>query len=260
MEDEAPARSRAEQALAAARAAEAIWVEADSLVTLGQLSEWAGRTEEAVGLFTRALQQARSATVLGVELRAAFQLARVQLETGDLVAASRTAHEGQRRAEDAGVGLAPYGYDLQYVHYLAHYQAGEWVHAQELADGFVTRVTSAAEARLAAMALFLDVARDLPAGAAPPTCAAPFFAPDHFTEYIGRGLLAEHALWHGDGETAVAQAEATIGASEAWGPGYRPGVIRPAAVGLCAVADQAWQARAAGDAERASAAAEKASR
>src|SRR5258708_37564205 len=178
MEDEAPARSRAEQALAAARAASAPWVEADSLVTLGQLSEWAGRTEEAVGLFTRALQQARSATVLGVELRAAFQLARVQLESGGLVAASRTADEGVRRAEDAGVGLAPDGSDLQYVHWLAHYQAGEWVHAQELAAAFFTRVTSAAEARLAAMALFLDVARDLPAGAAPPTCAAPFFAPD----------------------------------------------------------------------------------
>jgi len=260
MEDEAPARSRAEQALAAARAASAPWVEADSLVTLGQLSEWAGRIEEAVGLFTRALQQARSAGVLGVELRAAFQLARMQLESGDLVAASRTAHEGVRRAEDAGVGLAPYGYDLQYVHYLAHYQAGEWEHAQVLADGFATRVTSAAEARLSAMALFLEVARDRPAVADRRTWLEPFFVTDHFTEYIGRGLLAEHALWHGDGETAVAQAEATIGASEAWDPGYRPGVIRPAAVGLCAVADQAWQARAAGDAERASAAAEKASR
>jgi DNA-binding CsgD family transcriptional regulator/tetratricopeptide (TPR) repeat protein len=261
MEDVAPARSRAEQALAAARAADAIWVEADSLVTLGQLSEWAGRFEEAVGLFTRALQQARSATVLGVELRAAFQLARAQLESGDLVAASRTAHEGVQRAEDAGVGLAPYGYDLQYVHYLAHYQAGEWVHAQVLADGFATRVTSAAEARLSAMALFLDVARDQPAVAERRTWLQPFFITDHFTEYIGRGLLAEHALWHGDLETAVAEAEATIGASEKWEAGHRlPNAIRPAAVGLCALADQGWQARAAGDAKRASAAAEKASR
>jgi DNA-binding CsgD family transcriptional regulator len=259
MEDEAPARSRAEQALAAARAADAIWVEADSLVTLGQLSEWEGRIEEAVGLFTRALQQARSGTVLGVELRAAFQLARAQLESGDLVAASRTAHEGVRRAEDAGVGLAPYGYDLQYVHYLAHYQAGEWGHAQELTDGFVTRVTSAAEARLSAMALFLDVARDRPTVADRRTWLEPFFVTDRFTEYIGRGLLAEHALWRGRTEEAVAEAEATIGASEAWEAGYGPTVIRPAAVGLCALAEQAWHARAAGDAERALAAVDKAS-
>jgi DNA-binding CsgD family transcriptional regulator len=252
MDDEAPARSRAEQALAAARTADSIWVEADSLVTLGQLSEWAGRTEEAVGLFTRALQQARSGSALGVELRAAFQLARVQLESGDLVAASRTAHEGVRRAEDAGVGLAPYGYDLQYVHYLAHYQAGEWGHAQDLADGFVTRVTSAAEARLSAMALFLDVARDGTAVADRRTWLEPFFLTDRFAEYIGRGLLAEHALWHGRGDAALAQAEATIGASEEWNGGYEPTVIRPAAVGLSALADRAWLARAAGDAARAS--------
>jgi DNA-binding CsgD family transcriptional regulator/tetratricopeptide (TPR) repeat protein len=260
MEDEAPARSRAEQALAAARAADAIGVEADSLVTLGQLSEWAGRTEEAVGLFTRALQQARSGTVLGVELRAAFQLARVQLESGDLVAASRTAHEGVRRAEDAGVGLAPYGYDLQYLHYLAHYQAGEWVHAQDLADGFVTRVSSAAESRLSAMALFLDVAQDRPAVADRRTWLEPFFITDRFTEYIGRGLLAEHALWHGRGDAALAEAEATIAASEAWDAGYRPTVIRPAAVGLAALADRAWLARAAGDTPRAVAAVEAADR
>jgi DNA-binding CsgD family transcriptional regulator/tetratricopeptide (TPR) repeat protein len=259
-EDEAPARARAEQALAAARAAGAIWVEADSLVTLGQLSEWDGRFDESVGLFTRALQQARSADMLGVELRATFALARAQLESGDLVAASRTAHEGVRRAEDAGVGLAPYGYDLQYVHYLAHYQAGEWPHAQELTDGFSTRVTTAAEARLSAMALFLDVARgDQPAVSERRTWLEPFFLTDHFTEYIGRGLLAEHALWHGQIEAAVAQAEATIGASEKWEAGRRlPNVIRPAAVGLCALADQAWQARAAGDTERASAAVQKA--
>jgi DNA-binding CsgD family transcriptional regulator len=254
MEDEAPARARAEQALAAARAADAPWVEADSLVTLGQLSEHDGRVDEALGLFTRALQQARNAEVLGVELRAAFQLARLLLESGDLVAASRTAHEGVKRAEDAGVGLAPYGYDLQYVHYLAHYQAGEWVHAQELADGFVTRVTSDAEARLSAMALFLDVARDQPAVAERRTWLEPFFLRDRFTEYIARGLLAEHALWHGRGDEAVAEAEATVGASEEWNGGYDPTVIRPAAVGLCALAGQAWQARAAGDARRAAAA------
>jgi DNA-binding CsgD family transcriptional regulator/tetratricopeptide (TPR) repeat protein len=258
-EDESPARARAEQALAAARTVDAIWVEADSLVTLGQLSEWDGRLDEAVGLFTRALQQARTADMLGVELRAAFQVARAQLESGDLVAASRTAHEGVRRAEDAGVGLAPYGYDLQYVHYLAHYQAGEWPHAQQLTDGFVTRVTSAAEARLSAMALFLDVARDLPTVAERRTWLEPFFVTDHFTEYIGRGLLAEHALWHGQIEAAVAEAEATIGASEKWEAGRRlPNVIRPAAVGLCALADQAWQARAAGDTGRALAAVQQA--
>ena len=254
MKDDAPARAQAQRALAAARTAAAPWVEADALVTLGLLSERAGRIEEAIDLFTRAHQQARTAGVLGVELRSAFQLARVQLEWGDLAAASRTAHQGVRRAEDAGLDLAPYGYDLQYLHYLAHYQAGEWDHGQVLADGFATRVTSEPEARLSAMALFIEVARDAPAVADRRTWLQPFFVKDRFTEYIGRGLLAEHALWQGDLETTVSEVEATIRAIETWDEGYSPGAIRPATVGLCALADQAWQARAAGDAPRAQAA------
>jgi DNA-binding CsgD family transcriptional regulator len=258
MKDDAPARTQAQRAIAAARTANAPWVEADALVTLGQLSERAGRIEEAIDLFTRAHQEARTAGVLGVELRAAFQLARVQLEWGDLAAASQTAHSGVRRAEDAGLGLAPYGYDLQYLHYLAHYQAGEWDHAQVLTDGFATRVTSEPEARLSAMALFLDVARDVPAVADRRTWLQPFFAKDRFTEYIGRGLLAEHALWQGDLDAAVSEVEATIRAVEDWDDGISPTVIRPAAVGLCALADRAWQARAAGDAARAEAAVEAA--
>jgi DNA-binding CsgD family transcriptional regulator len=251
MKDDAPARFQAERALDAARAAAAPWVEADALVTLGQLSEGAGRIEEAIDLFTRAHQQARSAAVLGVELRAAFQLARVQLEWGDLHAASTTAHQGVLRAEEAGLGLAPYGYDLQYLHYLAHYAAGEWEHAQELADGFAARVTSAPEARLSAMALFMDVARDRPAVADRRTWLEAFYGRDYFTEYIARGLFGEHALWHGDRETALSEIEATIRAIEANDEGYSPNVIRPAAVGLSALADRAWWARAAGDSERA---------
>jgi ATP/maltotriose-dependent transcriptional regulator MalT len=139
------------------------------------------------------------------------------------------------------------------VHYLAHYQAGDWDHAQELADGFSARVSSEPEARLSAMALFIDVARDTPAVADRRTWLEPFFVRDQFTEWIGRGLLAEYALWHGDAEAAIKQAQATVRAIES-ASGYIPQVIRPAAVGLCALADRAWQARAAGDADRARAA------
>jgi DNA-binding CsgD family transcriptional regulator/tetratricopeptide (TPR) repeat protein len=258
MKDEAPARSQAELAIKAARAAQAPWVEADALVTLGQLSEAAGRIEEAIDLSTRAHQQARAAAVIGVELRAAFQLARVQLESGDLDAASTTAHDGVLRAEQAGLGLAPYGYDLQYLHYLAHYAAGEWEHAQELADGFGIRVSGASEARLSAMALFVEVARDSPAVADRLTWLEPFFGRDRFAEYIARGLLAEHAFWHGDGDTALAQVEATIRAYEAAHGASGPTVIRPAAVGVAVLADRARQARLAGDAAGAQAAVDEA--
>ena len=63
--------------------------------------------------------------MLGVELRAAFQLARSQLERGDLAAAGRDRAPGPAAApRTAGLGLAPYGLDLQYLHYLAHYADG----------------------------------------------------------------------------------------------------------------------------------------
>jgi DNA-binding CsgD family transcriptional regulator len=256
--DQARAQSRAEQAAAAAQAAGAPWIEADALVTLGMLSERAGRQTETISRLTTAHQQAGKSGVLGVQLRAAFQLARVQLEWGDLDAASATAHAGMRLAAEAGLSLAPYGLDLQYLHYLAHYADGDWDHAQQAADGFAVRVTSIAEARLSAMALFIDVARGSSGVADRRSWLEPYLAKDRFAEYIARGLLAEHALWQGDGGTAVAQVEATIKAIEAWDQGFGPPVIRAAAVGLAALADRSRHARAAGEQERASAAVEAA--
>ncbi|HKB32064.1 MAG TPA: response regulator transcription factor, partial [Streptosporangiaceae bacterium] len=241
------ARDLAEQARAAARAAEAPWAEADALVTLGLLAERNGRSKEAVDLFTLAHRQAAQARVLGVELRAAYQLARAHLERGDLGAAAVTAHEGVRRASETGLGLAPYGLDLQYLHYLAHYSDGSWDHAQELADGFVIRVTTVPEAQLSAMALFMDVARGSPAVAERRIWMEPFWRANKFVEYIARGLLAEHALWQGDIDAALADVAATISAQLDLHGAYGPPVIRVAAVGLSACADRASQARAVGD-------------
>jgi predicted ATPase/DNA-binding CsgD family transcriptional regulator len=245
--DEDGAARRAEQARAAARAANAPWVEADALVTMGLLAERRGEPEEAIDLFTEAYRQARANSMLGVELRAAFQLSRSQLERGDLAEAAATAHEGFSQAEAAGLALAPYGLDLQYTHYLAHYQDGCWDHAQELADGFGVRVGTAAEARLSAMALFLDVARGSPAVAERRAWLEPFWPADGFGAYIARGLLAEHALWRGDTASALAEVAAILAEQNADQESYAPPVIRIAAVGLAARGDRAQQARAAGD-------------
>ena len=248
LSDLEPARARAEQARAAAGAASAPWVQADALVTLGLISERSGKIDSAAELFTRAHEQAAEAKVLGVQLRATFQLARLQLEQGDLAAAAATAHEGTAAAQGAGLGLAQYGIDLQYVHYLAHFADGRWDHAQEIADGFAVRVTNAAEARLSAMALFLAVARGTAAVRERLGWLEPMFRRDQFVEYIARGLMAEHALWGGDAQTALAEVDATIKAARDIEAGdHGPQVIRVAAVGLSAVADQSAAARAAGD-------------
>jgi len=256
-----PAQSSAEEARAAGRAAGAPWAVADALVTLGMLAERGGRPRTAAASYERALAQARkSPGMLGVELRATFQVARLQLESGDLGAASATAHQGILLAGEAGLAMAPYGYDLQYLHYLAHYNEGDWDHAQEIADGFALRVTSEAEARLSAMALFIAVAQGSDAVDQRRAWLEPFMARDLFTDYIARGLLAERAWWQGDLETALAESEATVRATLTWGGPEAAQLIRVAAVWLSALADQAAAARAGGDSALAASAAQEAGR
>ena len=258
-DDLSPAHTWALAARDAARAAGAQSPEADALVTLGQLEERSGRIPEAIELFTQAHRQAQEAGVLGVHLRAAFQLARVNLERGDLAQASATAHEGLLRAEEAGLLLAPYGLDLQYLHYLAHFNDGDWDHALQVADGFPVRVTTEREAVLSAMALFIDVAMGDDATVADRrTWLEPFWPGENFSAFIGRGLLAEHALWHGDTATALAAVAACIKSEIDYLGGYGPPLIRVAAVGLAAQADRAAQARAVGDEAAAAAAVEAA--
>ncbi len=220
--DEIAAGHRAEEAAAAARAAGRPAVEADALVTMGLLAERDGSPERAIELFVQAYEQATAHAMMGSELRAAFQVSRARLERGDIGAAAEAAHEGVHRAEAAGLQLAPYGLDLQYMHYLAHFADGCWDHAQQLADGFGMRVTTVAEARLSAMALFLDVARGSPAVAERRAWLEPFWAADAFTAYLSHGLLAEHALWRADYPTVLAEAAATLACCGGHRQGLRP--------------------------------------
>ena len=234
----------------AARAAGSASVEADALVTNGQLALRAGDSDEAIGMFTAAIEQAGLAGAVEVRLRAAYQLAEQRLVRGELAAAAEVAHGGSDWAEADGLGLAPFGLDLQHLHFQAHFADGSWDHAQELADGFPVRVTRRAEAILSAMALFIDTARGNPAVAERGTWLEPF-RDDVFVAYIARGLLAEHALWQGDCELALAEAEAAIDA-DAW-PAHTPSVIRVTAIALAARADRAARLRAIGNASGADA-------
>jgi DNA-binding CsgD family transcriptional regulator len=242
-EDDA-ATEWAQRAHSVAEQAGAPHVEADALVTLGQLSNREGNPDEGIAKFADAYRQAVQARSLGVELRAAYSLAFGHLVRGELAEAARVAHLGVQRADAEGLGLAPFGLDLQHLHFQAHFADGEWDHAQELADGFPVRVTSQPEAVLSAMALFVDVARGNPAADERRTWLEPFWG-DVFVAYIARGLLAEQALWRGDTDLALSHAQAAIRA-DAW-PAHGPSVIRVAATAVAARADRAVAARATGN-------------
>jgi len=235
----------AQRAQDAARQADAPWVEADAQVTIGLLASRAGEKETAILKFAAAYEQAAGTDMFSVELRAAAHLAQERLYRGELTEAARVAHIGVSRAQEEGLLLAPYGMDLQYLHFQAHYADGQWNHAQEIADGFTVHVTGQPEAILSAMALFIDVARGNHAADDRRTWLEPFWG-DEFVAFIARGLYAEHALWQGDTDLALAEAGASISA-DGW-PTHTPSVIRPAAVALSARADRAMLARARGDA------------
>jgi DNA-binding CsgD family transcriptional regulator len=234
----------ADRARTAAREAGARSVEADTLVTLGMLMNRGGRADEAIRLLTAAHDQARAAGVLGVELRAAYNLATAHLYRGELEKAASVAHQGVRRAEETGLGLAPHGMDVQHLHFQAHFASGEWDHAQELADGFGVRVTSLPEAALSAMALFIDVARGNPVVAERRYWLQPYWD-DDFCCYISRGLLAEHELWRGNLDGALTEANAALDVELGAEHGPTPGAIRAAAVALQTLADRARALRVA---------------
>jgi DNA-binding NarL/FixJ family response regulator len=232
------------QAREAARAAGSASVEADALATNGQLALRAGRSGDAISMFTAAIEQAGAAGAVGVRLRAVSHLAAEYLARGELLEAGNLSHRGIEWAEAEGLVLAPFGLDLQHLHFQAHFAEGRWDATQEVADGFPVRVTRQAEAVLSAMALFIDVARGNPAVGERRVWLEPFWD-DVFVAYIARGILAEHALWQGDCERALAEAEAAIDA-DAW-PAHSPSVIRVTAIALAARADRAARLRGTGD-------------
>ena len=167
-------------------------MEADALVTLGYIGNREGRNDEAIKLLTEAHKQARKAMVLGVELRAAYYLAQAHLELGDLAIGGAVAYEGTQRANQTGLNMAPFGLDVQHLHFQCHFADGKWDQAQAIADGFPVRVTSVPEAYLSSMALFIDVARDNVAVAERLAWIEPFWSAHGFDEFMARGLLAEH--------------------------------------------------------------------
>ncbi|MGH3210814.1 MAG: helix-turn-helix transcriptional regulator [Trebonia sp.] len=242
--DSAAAEEWAQRARAEGARSGADWVGADSLVTLGMISNRQGNSDEAISLFTAAHAQAVSTSMIGVELRAAYHLTAERLARGDLAEAVVAAHIGMERADAAGLGLAPYGLDVQHLHFQAHYAVGDWDHAEEVARNFPVWVTKLPEAVLSAMALFIDVARGSAVADERRIWLKPFLD-DIFVAYIARGLLAEQALWRGDTQTALAEAEAALNADARWM--RSPAAVRVAAVALSARADRASAARSAGN-------------
>ena len=78
------------------------------------------------------------------------------------------------------------------------------------------------------MALFIDVARGNPVVAERRAWIEPFLSAHGFDGFIARALFAEHALWQGDADQALAEAQAAIDLVYEPPWGFHPSAIRPA--------------------------------
>ncbi|SEG64262.1 regulatory protein, luxR family [Nonomuraea solani] len=218
------------RALETARAAGARDAEAGAMLTLATFVEVRGDLARAHELVDTA--SAEGTGNLAMDLRARFHHARIHYEQGLLADAADVADGGVRLAFETGLKWSTYGTDLRFLRFLIHYLAGEWDQAEAVAAGFGARVGTVPEAILSSFALFIEVARGLPAVEGRLSWLRPFW-PDELVSYMSRGLAAEHALWQGDPEGALEHVRAAMAPLV---PG-ETGVVRLAAVGLWALAE-----------------------
>ena len=110
---------------------------------------------------------------LAVELRAPVQPGRQPLlrrRAADRAARCWT--PGVERAASTGLTFSPYGLELRVLQVIARYVAGDWDGSLEAAELAGDRTPDSVVARLAAAALYVEVARGLPErGGAGPAAA-----------------------------------------------------------------------------------------
>ena len=158
------------------QAAGAPWVEADALVTLGQLSERAAGSRRRSTCSPRRSSRPARRAVLGVELRAGVPAGPGAAGVGrpGRGAAHRASGRAARRggrARPRAVRLRPAVPALPGA--LRRRRRG--ITPRSSLTASTIRVTSPSEARLSAMALFIDVARGRPAVAERRAWLEPFF-------------------------------------------------------------------------------------
>ncbi|GAA0432515.1 LuxR family transcriptional regulator [Acrocarpospora corrugata] len=227
------AYATATRALEVARRTGAADAETTALISLALFEEATGTPERAEELLTHAAAQ--NSRNLSINLRARFNRARVQYESGNLEAAAKNAEEGVRLARETGLTWSMFGTDLRFLQYLVHYVDGDWTTAEALANGFGVRVGTIAEAVLSSFALFVEVGQGRPAADERLRWLEPFWPQDDFVIYMARGLAAEQALWRGDPGTAWTHVEAVLATLKP----FEAGSIRMAATGLWALAELA---------------------
>jgi DNA-binding CsgD family transcriptional regulator/tetratricopeptide (TPR) repeat protein len=271
------ARGWCQEALAVARAVGSVDDEADALVTLGRIENYADPAN-ARSLYAEGRTRAASVGNLEIEARALEELAWLDDELGNLAAAEAMFDEGAELAGRTGLGWSAFGIEMRCGQCLVRYKTGAWDACERLAAAIPEPVTTQKAAQWAAAALPVEIARGRASVDRRLRQLVALTGTDRYRDVEVAGLEAEHAIWQGNldrGRSAIQRGLATTGTFHAV---ELPDLIAylgwMCTKGLTVEAEYAERARVAGDAmalddavavggallEQARAAAEQASR
>jgi DNA-binding CsgD family transcriptional regulator len=236
------ARRWGEEALATARAAGSVGDEARALMILSLLELRFGDVDNARSLLHDADTAAAAAGNRSLELQARHNLGQFEYDLGNLVPACAAFDQAHELAERSGLTWSGYGIDSRVFRCIAHYAAGNWDQAEEVA-----RAADERRPAVSAAALYVEVGRGRAAATERLARLAPYRDNDPFVAYLAGGNEADLARWQGDLERSSELARATLSTQEEAGAPWVLSAIWPAALALAAEGDLAERARAAGD-------------
>jgi DNA-binding NarL/FixJ family response regulator len=239
------ARAWCDEALKVASGVDAAEDETHALITLAVLESRHDRQDAARSLLHQAKQRAAYVGARAQELRAQYTLGALELDVGDLPAAIAGLEEAVAMAERIGLGWSQYGVNAGVLRSVAYYAAGKWNEAERLADALNDRLPWAGAP--SAAALFVEVGRGRPEAEERLARLEARWREDVWVAYLAGGCGADLALWKGDLKRARTLAGGALALLEAADEMWELSAIWPAALGLAIEADQAEQARLAGD-------------
>jgi DNA-binding CsgD family transcriptional regulator len=273
----AEARGWCQEALAVARAVGSVDDEADALVTLGRIENYADPAK-ARSLYAEGRTRAASVGNLEIEARALEELAWLDEELGNLAAAEAVFDEGAELAGRTGLGWSAFGIEMRCGQCLVRYKTGAWDACERLAAAIPESVTTQKAAQWAAAALPVEIALGRASVDRRLRQLVALTGADRYRDVEVAGLEAEHATWQGNLDRGRSAIQRGLAATDTFEAVELPDLIAyvgwMCTKGLTVEAEYAERARLAGDAialddavavggallEQARAAAEQASR
>jgi tetratricopeptide (TPR) repeat protein len=183
-------------ALAAARACGSTGDEADALITLGLIEDYEGPAP-ALDLFRQARALALRAQDPLIALRALHDIAAVEHEAGNLLAAVAAVDEAASLAQSIGMAWSQTGVHMRAMRCYFRYFAGDWELSCRLA-GEVDERTAAAAPPLSVFALAVEIGRGLARVRTRLAQLEELPAVRRNLPVILANWRAEQALWDGD--------------------------------------------------------------